>query len=53
VTKNITARVAINNVLDKDPPLRTNGSGFVNGNTYPVVYDAEGRRFSSNLSAKF
>lgn len=53
LTKNITARVAINNLLDKDPPLRTQGSGLVNGNTYPVVYDAEGRRFSFNLSAKF
>lgn len=53
LTKNVTLRVSINNLLDKDPPLRTNGSGFVNGNTYPVVYDSAGRRVSLNLNAKF
>ena len=53
VTKNITLRASVNNLLDKDAPLRTNGAGFTNGNTYPVVYDAEGRRFSFNLTAKF
>jgi outer membrane receptor protein involved in Fe transport len=52
-TKNITLSAAINNVLDTDPPLRTNGSGFVNGNTYPVVYDAMGRRVSLTFTAKF
>ncbi len=52
-TKNITLSAAINNVLDKDPPLRNNGSGFTNGNTYPVVYDALGRRVSLTLNAKF
>ena len=52
-TKNITLSAAINNVLDTDPPLRNQGSGFVNGNTYPVVYDAMGRRVSLTLNAKF
>ncbi len=33
----------MNNVLDKDPPLTTQTSGFSNGNTYPQTYDAQGR----------
>lgn len=53
LTKNLTVRLAVNNLLDKDPPIRTQGAGFVNGNTYPVVYDAAGRRVSINLNAKF
>jgi iron complex outermembrane receptor protein len=52
-TKNITLSAAVNNILDTDPPLRNNGAGFVNGNTYPVVYDALGRRVSLTLNAKF
>ena len=53
LNKNVTLSAAINNLLDKDPPIRTNGAGFVNGNTYPVVYDAMGRRISLTLNAKF
>jgi len=53
VTKNITLSAAINNLLDTDPPIRNNGAGFVNGNTYPVVYDALGRRVSLTFNAKF
>jgi iron complex outermembrane recepter protein len=52
-TKNITLSAAVNNVLDTDPPIRTQGSGFTNGNTYPQVYDALGRRVSLTLNAKF
>lgn len=52
-TKNITLSAAVNNVLDTDPPLRQQGSGFTNGNTYPQVYDALGRRVSLTLNAKF
>ncbi len=52
-TKNITLSAAVNNLLDTDPPLRNSGAGFVNGNTYPVVYDALGRRVSLTLNAKF
>ncbi|HJV70197.1 TonB-dependent receptor domain-containing protein [Ideonella sp.] len=52
-TKNITLSAAINNILDTDPPIRNNGAGFTNGNTYPVVYDALGRRVSLTLNAKF
>ncbi len=55
VTKNVTLRMTINNLLDKDPPIAgsTAGAPFGNGNTYPVVYDALGRRISLNLSAMF
>lgn len=53
LTKRVKLSVAVNNLLDKDPPLRTQGSGFVNGNTYPVVYDAAGRRVSMNVNVKF
>jgi iron complex outermembrane recepter protein len=53
LTKNVALRAVVNNVFDKDPPLRTNGSGFVNGNTYPVVYDALGRKVGLSLTATF
>lgn len=53
LSKNITLRAIVNNLFDKDPPLRPNGAGFVNGNTYPVVYDALGRKVSVGLTAKF
>ncbi len=55
VNKNVTLRMTINNLFDKDPPLAgsTAGAPFGNGNTYPVVYDALGRRISLNLSATF
>lgn len=51
--KNLTLRVAINNLFDKDPPLGVTGAPFGNGNTYPVVYDALGRKISLNLVASF
>ena len=44
---------SVSNIFDKDPPLAVTGAPFGNGNTYPVVYDALGRRFSINLSASF
>ena len=53
IGKNVTLRLAINNLLDKDPPLSDSGAPFGNGNTYPVVYDSLGRRFSFNVTAKF
>lgn len=53
LTKNVTIRAAVNNLLDKDPPIRTNGAGFTNGNTYPQVYEANGRQISLNVTAKF
>ena len=54
ITKKITFRAGINNVFDRDPPLSgLVGAGFGNGNTYPQVYDALGRRFFFNLTAGF
>lgn len=55
-TKALTVRVGINNVLDKDPPLASQGvlaATFGNGNTYPVVYDALGRRVFLNATYRF
>ncbi len=53
LTKTITLAGSINNLLDKDPPLAVTGAPFGNGNTFPVVYDALGRRVNLNLNAKF
>jgi outer membrane receptor protein involved in Fe transport len=53
LTKNVTARLAINNLFDKDPPIVVAGAPFGNGNTYPVVYDALGRRITVSLQANF
>lgn len=54
VTKKVTLHGGVNNLLDKDPPVSGQvGSGFGNGNTYPQVYDALGRRVFLNLTAKF
>ena len=54
ITKKITLRAGINNLLDKDPPLSgLVGAGFGNGNTYPQVYDALGRRVFFNATASF
>ena len=54
LTKKITIRAGINNLTDKDPPLSgLVGAGFGNGNTYPQVYDALGRRVFINVTASF
>jgi outer membrane receptor protein involved in Fe transport len=53
-TKQFTLRGGINNVFDRDPPLSgLVGAGFGNGNTYPQVYDALGRRVFFNATYKF
>ncbi len=54
LTKKIVLRGGINNLFDKDPPLSgLVGAGFGNGNTYPQVYDAFGRRVFLNATIKF
>ena len=54
VNKNMTVRAGINNLTDRDPPLSANvGAGAGNGNTFPQVYDALGRRVYMSLTAKF
>jgi iron complex outermembrane receptor protein len=54
INKMFTFSAGINNLFDRDPPV----SGVVaatlgNGNTYPQVYDALGRKIFMNLTAKF
>ena len=54
VTKKISLSGGINNLLDKDPPLTSHyGTGQGNGNTFPSMYDALGRKLFVNLTAKF
>jgi iron complex outermembrane recepter protein len=54
ITKQVTVSGGINNLTDRDPPLSAQvGAGFGNGNTYPQVYDALGRRIFMNLTVKF
>jgi outer membrane receptor protein involved in Fe transport len=54
VTKKISLTAGINNLLDKDPPLTSKyGTGAGNGNTFPSMYDAMGRKIFLSLTAKF
>jgi outer membrane receptor protein involved in Fe transport len=55
VMKQLTFRIGVNNLLDRDPPAIAQGvlSSFGNGNTYPGVYDVAGRSFFVGLSAEF
>jgi outer membrane receptor protein involved in Fe transport len=53
---NVTGRLGINNVLDKDPPLIGQDSCpgvLCNGNTFPQVYDTLGRFVFLGLTADF
>jgi iron complex outermembrane recepter protein len=53
-TKALSLSGGINNLLDRDPPISGNtGTGFGNGNTFPQVYDALGRRVFLNATYKF
>jgi len=53
LTKNLSVRLSVNNLLDQDPPIGVTGAPYGNGNTYPVVYDATGRKIALNLTASF
>lgn len=54
VTKGFTVTAGINNLLDKDPPITAQlATGQGNGNTYPSVYDALGRKVFLTASYKF
>ncbi|MBL8513920.1 MAG: TonB-dependent receptor [Betaproteobacteria bacterium] len=55
-TKQLTLRLGINNLLDKDPPLansNTLSAVYGNGNTYPQMYESLGRRVFVNALYKF
>jgi outer membrane receptor protein involved in Fe transport len=54
INKNFTLRGGVNNVFDKDPPITSIGNlPQYNGNTFPQSYDALGRNFFINVTAKF
>ncbi len=54
INKTFTLSGGINNLLDRDPPITSKyGQGVGNGNTFPSMYDALGRKLFINLSAKF
>lgn len=54
VLKWLTLRGGINNITDRDPPISSQvGAGFGNGNTFPQVYDALGRRVFLTATATF
>ena len=63
VYKNIRLQIGVNNIMDKDPPLVVgsdcstggllNAGANCNGNTFPGVFDAMGRYWFMELTAKF
>jgi iron complex outermembrane recepter protein len=61
IYKNIRLQIGVNNVMDKDPPLvvgadcstSSPAGANCNGNTFPGVYDAMGRYWFFELTAKF
>jgi outer membrane receptor protein involved in Fe transport len=53
LTKKITLRAGVNNIFDKDPPIGVTGAPFGNGNTYPQVYDALGRKLFASVTVQF
>ena len=54
VAKGLTLSMGINNLFDKDPPITSQlSTGAGNGNTYPSVYDALGRKVFLTASYKF
>ena len=52
-TKGLSIGFGVNNVLDKSPPIVVVGTGAGNGNTFPGVYDALGRKVFLNATYKF
>jgi outer membrane receptor protein involved in Fe transport len=50
---NISARVGVNNVLDKDPPVIGTSTVSAPGNTFFQVYDVLGRYVFATISARF
>jgi iron complex outermembrane receptor protein len=56
LSSNVSLRLGVNNVLDKDPPVigTSNLPGvYGNGNTFPGVYDALGRYMFATVIAQF
>ena len=63
IGKSLSWRLGVNNLLDKEPPLVTSGSGnfgasacagtVCNGNTYPGTYDSLGRYIYTGVTLDF
>ncbi|WP_212758123.1 TonB-dependent receptor domain-containing protein [Usitatibacter palustris] len=56
INKNYQLTAGINNLFDEDPPIVNQtfaGAPFGNGNTYPNLYDAIGRKIFVTFTAKF
>lgn len=56
VSDNFTFTFAVQNLLDKGPPLTgtgVSGSTFNGGNTYPSSYDTLGRRYAVGARVRF
>jgi outer membrane receptor protein involved in Fe transport len=53
VRDTVTLRAGVNNVFDSDPPLSTSVGTVGNGNTYPQLYDSNGRYFFFGITANF
>lgn len=53
VTKQLTLRAGINNILDRDPPLSSQVGTTGNGNAYPQTYDAFGRKVFVSATMRF
>ena len=52
--KGLTLSLGVNNIFDKDPPITSQlSTGAGNGNTYPSVYDALGRKVFVTATYKF
>ncbi len=55
---NVTTRIGVDNVLDKDPPtidIQNSGGNtiYAESNTYPSVYDTMGRYLFLNVTVDF
>lgn len=54
INRIFTVQGGVNNLFDRDPPVNgVQAATYGNGNTYPQVYDALGRKMFVNLTAKF
>lgn len=63
IGSNFSWRLGVNNLLDREPPLVTSGSGgfgasacagtVCNGNTYPGTYDSLGRYIYTGITLDF
>jgi outer membrane receptor protein involved in Fe transport len=56
IAKSLQVWGGVDNLFDKDPPIVSSaiaGPAFGNGNTYPQVYDALGRKYFISLQYRF